>query len=51
MVADQYATGPYPVQRLPGLNADMNNVDNRAVGEALASLLHVTEQAELLTAE
>ncbi|WP_323941914.1 glycosyltransferase family 9 protein [Aeromonas hydrophila] len=35
----------------PGLNADMNNVDNRAVGEALASLLNVTEQAELLTAE
>ncbi|GJA47498.1 MULTISPECIES: glycosyltransferase family 9 protein [Aeromonas] len=35
----------------PGLNADMNNVDDRAVCEALASLLSVTEQAEPLAAE
>ncbi|HHW4402045.1 TPA: glycosyltransferase family 9 protein [Aeromonas hydrophila] len=35
----------------PGLNADMNNVDNRAVCEALASLLSATEQAESLVAE
>lgn len=30
----------------PGLNADMNNVDNRAVCEALTSLLSVTEQTQ-----
>lgn len=35
----------------PGLNADMNNVENRAVCEALSSLLTVTEQAESLAAE
>ncbi|MGY3945578.1 glycosyltransferase family 9 protein [Aeromonas tecta] len=35
----------------PGLNADMNNVDNQAVCEALASLLPVTEQVAPLVAE
>lgn len=35
----------------PGLNADMNNVDNRAVCEALSSLLPVTEQAVPRAAE
>ncbi|WP_434664778.1 glycosyltransferase family 9 protein [Aeromonas sp. NJAU223] len=35
----------------PGLNADMNNVDDRAVCEALSSLLSVTEPAEPRAAE
>lgn len=34
-----------------GLNADMNNVDDRAVCEALASLLPLAGQAESLAAE
>ena len=36
---------------IPYLNADANNVDDRAVCETLASLLSVTEQAERLAAE